>query len=306
MRPRSHNVPYCRFGLVAVIALAHTALSQPSSSDSLSLAVPVHGYVAIPLLPAPEYGYGQYTVRAILNTVSAILLIDSGFNKNVMVNQATADIAGLRGERAGSAVTVDGKSSTDTLHLKTFGIDSLQFGPQQLGIGKFPLADGGIGAYFLRAYKAILDYSHNVLYLQAHGNIRASTDALKRAGDVVVPIQRVRVKGSYRAGFYVRAAVNGKSQLLLIDTGWGGGLREPILDLKRAAAIGMGNGTAHGKFKLGTINIETDFFLWDLSQVRKMHVSGGMPPLDGVIGCGFLKEHDAIIDFSRGEMYLRP
>ena len=238
-----------------------------------------------------------------LNSVPATLLFDSGFNGSLLIRQEQADEASLRGAPMGTAEGFYGKSLLDTARLQTFRIDSMQFGAQPVWIGKFPLADGGIGAFFLSMHGAILDYSHDMLYLQAHPHSGAPADALQRSGDVVIPLKRVKGKKGNRAGYYVQALVSGTPMVFLIDTGWGGaGLN---LDQERAAAFGMPD-PAHGAFKLGKITIDTDFTLVDLSQVRKKEASVGMLQLDGVIGCSFLKEHGAIIDFAKSVMYLHP
>lgn len=286
-------------------ALVNTLHAQTSADHTRATFLRRGGYTAISLTPAPEYGDGQYTVQTTLNVTPAALLFDSGFDGMLTIHQEQADAAGLRGLSAGRVEGITGTSSTDTARLKTFGIDSLQFGPQTVSIGTFPMADGAIGAYFMSTHGTIIDYEHGLVYLQTRpksGKSGMSADALKRSGDVVIPIKHARGKGE-RAGYYVQALVNGNPRLFLLDTGWGGSALN--LDASRAAAFGLSD-PARGTFKLGTIAIDTDFTLVDLSAVRKKQASVGMLPLDGVIGCAFLKEHAAIIDFAKDIMYLRP
>jgi hypothetical protein len=268
----------------------------------MSTALRQRGYSVVALHPAPEYGEGQYTVNVTLNTTSATLLFDSGYNGTLTIHPEQADAAGLHRSSAGTVEGFAGRSSTDTARLKTFGIDALHFGPQPVSIGRFPMADGAIGAYFISTHGTILDYSHDLLYLQVKGGRAPLTDVLRRPGDVVIPLKRVKGKGA-RAGYYLRAMVNGVRRLFLLDTGWGGAALN--LDQARASAFGL-DVTAHATFGLGTIVLETDFTLVDLSAVRAKQARVGMPQLDGVIGCEFLKDHGAIIDFTNGMMYLRP
>lgn len=292
-------------GVLAIVALAHTVLAQRPTSPPLSAfaaTLQARGYTAIPLTPAPYYGDGQYTVRVTLDTAPATLLLDSGFNRTLTIHRETADAAGVHGTSMGMGAGITGKVSLDTAHLHSFGIDALHFGPQLVYVGQFPAADGAIGSYFLWMHGAILDYTHDMLYLHVHPDTTVLPDALHRPEDVVIPLRRVNGKGD-RAVYYVQAMVNGTPRRFLLDTGWGGAALN--LDRERATAFGL-RAPAHGTFTVGTITVDTDFTLVDLSQVRKKQVDVGLLPLDGVIGCGFLKAHGAIIDFADGVMYLRP
>jgi len=149
------------------------------SSADLARAMPA-GYVAIPLTrvlrgtPAK----GMYVLEATVDGHAVTLILDTGANQSVTLDDRRATALALRTTGEGFNETVSGWSKVRTgrlgrLAIGGFGADSVDFDVwdmdwliQDYVRDGFPRLDGVLGAQVLAAHGAIVDFGRNVLYLQ--------------------------------------------------------------------------------------------------------------------------------------------
>ena len=117
-----------------------------------------------------------------------------------------------------------------------------------------------------------------------------------------------------------KALINGKKAKLLIDTGASNSCIDSVLqdhfELEKYGEPFQASGAGEGKMEATmTLNCNIKlgrnykgkqaFVLLDLSHVNDTLNTQGVEKIDGVIGADFLKENNAVIDYSLSKLFLQ-
>ena len=139
---------------------------------------------------------------------------------------------------------------------------------------------------------------------------------LARHGFVAVPLS-INAVGH----FEVAVQVNGRPARMLLDTGASHtifdapsvarlGLRTAPTDA-RASGVGASDHvmetTTVDELRLGTLALRAlSAWSFDLGHVNRGLAAHGGPPIDGAVGGDVLRPAEAVIDYARATLYLRP
>lgn len=137
-----------------------------------------------------------------------------------------------------------------------------------------------------------------------------------------LPVQVISIEES---GYHllVKVKVNGKAAIMLIDTGASRTVfdKEKIVSFigekkfrpleKLSAGLGTAKMETHSitlkKFQLGKLSL-SDFeaIVVDLSHVNKTYERLELHEIDGVLGSDLMTDYDAVLDYRKKELKLRP
>ena len=292
---------------------------QPAFTSPVAALLQQDGYTAFPL---EHFKNDYYSLRGMVNATPTILVLGSGFAGNIALSPRVATTAGLRSASKRPVSGVGDSTAADTGRLTRFTLGALPLGAQAVTIQPGIPFPGLIGAQFLRAHHAVIDYVHDVLYLRdvpTKPTDDALATGLQHQGYRAVPLgcQGTPGRNVLQSSCLVQAAVDSTPLPLLLDTSLP---QEIVIDQPRANALGWptvskdtssGGGTpavphsgvphlTMGPLPLDSLQVVTQ----DLTNLRQAPRADGGPVVAGVLGSGMLHKYGALVDFGHGLVYL--
>ena len=300
---------------------AQGAHAPPSAAFTSPVATLLQqaGYTALPLA---HFKHDYYSLRGMVNATPTILVLGSGFAGNIALSPRVATTAGLHSASKRPLSGVGDSTVADTGRLTRFTLGALPLGAQAVTIQPGIPFPGLIGAQFLRAHHAVIDYVHDVLYLRdvpTKPTDDALATGLQHQGYRVVPLgcQGTPGRNVLQSSCLVQAAVDSTPLPLLLDTSLP---QEIVIDQPRADALGWptaskdtssGAGTPavpHGgvpHLTMGPLPLDSlQVVTQDLTNLRQAPRADGGPVAVGVLGSGVLHKYGALVDFGHGLVYL--
>jgi hypothetical protein len=155
-------------------------VSKNSNAQALPGLAPRPGDVAIPLtrLVSDQTHRVRYVLHATINAVPLLLVLDTGADLSLVLDQQRLHDVGLTPTSSSSVQGIGGSQESQTGSVDSVTVGSLKLGSlsytaldmsraNQRGKEEgFPKLDGILGAGVLDAYGAIVDFGHGVLYLR--------------------------------------------------------------------------------------------------------------------------------------------
>jgi predicted aspartyl protease len=158
----------------------------------------------------------------------------------------------------------------------------------------------------LGRYLTILSFLAVVSFFVGRAAARSpiSLDVLRRDGYGSVGLVK---EGQNK--LYVPAEINGHKVRLLLDTGWGiegisVGMNPSALNIVREKSVGFGLTVSGAHIPVGHGTAQS-VVMGNVS-IRGTPINFGRFVEEGVVGRGFLKKNNAIIDLTNLRLYLRP
>lgn len=304
------------FAFVAINLLSalssSTAKAATSSADTLRESLASRGYVGVKI----ERQYNTPFIRAKVNERSAILVIATncvmsgidrgsrakfGFSER-KTNGRVEGSFGLTNEQYGMTQlnrVVIGNSIFTNFPAAVINLNNLARGPN---IGH---ADGLLGRAEMRRYGAVIDFGHQIFYINQTGGDDSVTEILKsvlRSRGFI----RIPMTFSTRGQFQIPCRINGHSTKITVDTG----AFFTCLKMQTAKEMGVSfvpssiaGGAAGGvrnRLNTGTIK---DLVVGD-HRSANVNVAVANVLFD-CLGVNYLTENAAIIDTKGANLYLR-
>lgn len=295
--------------------------TTPSGGSTPQVAVELDGVLSASHegLPLDIEPTNHITVHADGNGEDLVFIVDSGASTTVLTPE-TASLLGISGSQgvpvSPTGLTVGSYAVSPTLTV----ILDLGATVAQLEAQGAPHVAGILGAPFLDAHVAVIDYPSSTLYLAStapadlDGDLDAAlTDGGYAAVDAVVDLVKFVTLPS---------TIDGSAPLnTIVDTGAGGSLVEyaaatrlglPLEDAATGAAT-IGGARSTYRTHVGELTLsgsyvleDRDLLVVDLSSINSQLQAGGLDPVEVLIGGEVLIERDAVLDYVGERLFLRP